>query len=103
MSVKELPGITGLSEQQVRGKACVWCGVTSENGKAIDLGQRPAQFAGSQVSRFPRGCCPCAKSNAEQELAAHLETCRTCNTRGGVCSTGNDVQAILGQAQGRTR
>lgn len=99
MSVKELPSLTGLSEQQIRGKACVWCAIALENGTAVDLGRRPIQYAGTQTSWFPRGCPSCAESEALKDLAEHTERCRACNTRGGLCSTRTGMQKILKQAR----
>lgn len=51
-----LPAIGDLSEEQVRGAACVHCAVRLDNGNAIDLGERRASRAGSAVSWFPRAC-----------------------------------------------
>lgn len=51
-----LPPIADLSEQQVRGIACVYCGITLDNATAIDLGERPASRAGGRVRWFPRAC-----------------------------------------------
>lgn len=51
-----LPAIGGLSEEQVRGAACVHCGIHLDNGNAIDLGERRASRAGSAVRWFPRAC-----------------------------------------------
>ncbi|MGW6703632.1 hypothetical protein ACWGDE_01880 [Streptomyces sp. NPDC054956] len=51
-----LPAIGGLSEDQVRGAACVYCAVRLDNGNAIDLGERPAKRGGSIIRWFPRAC-----------------------------------------------
>ncbi|MFJ3201044.1 hypothetical protein [Streptomyces sp. NPDC086989] len=51
-----LPPIGDLSEQQVRGAACVYCGILLDNGTAIDLGEQPASRAGVAVRWFPRAC-----------------------------------------------
>jgi hypothetical protein len=60
-----LPEIGTLSEQQVRGSACVHCGIHLDNGDAIDLGERPASRAGGRVSWFPRACPRCTSGPAE--------------------------------------
>lgn len=71
-AVVDLPSVTGLSEAQVRGKSCVWCGVIL-GATAVDLGPQKAQRAGDQVAWFPRGCRLCtaehAYSAAEREEA----------------------------------
>lgn len=51
-----LPPIGDLSEQQVRGTACVFCGVTLDNGDAVNLGERTVRQAGVLRRWFPRAC-----------------------------------------------
>lgn len=45
-----------LTEQQVRGTACLRCGVVLDNGTAVDLGERYMTRAGQRVRWFPRTC-----------------------------------------------
>jgi hypothetical protein len=52
----KLPPMSELSEQQVRGTACVYCGIHLDNADAIDLGERRASRAGIAVRWFPRAC-----------------------------------------------
>lgn len=58
--VRELPPISGLTEKQVRGIACVHCGVVLDNGNAVDLGERVMRRAGMRLRWFPRECPRCA-------------------------------------------
>jgi hypothetical protein len=54
-----LPALDTLTAEQLRGAACVWCGVVLQPGiDDVDLGARPA----TRTSRawFPRGCRACA-------------------------------------------
>ncbi|MFB6805509.1 hypothetical protein [Streptomyces sp. NPDC056387] len=51
-----LPPVGDLSEQQVRGTACVYCGIHLGAGPAVDLGERIAQLADLRVRWFPRAC-----------------------------------------------
>lgn len=55
-STGQLPPLSELTEQQVRGSACVHCGIHLDNGDAVDLGERRAGRAGSVVRWFPRAC-----------------------------------------------
>lgn len=55
-SLRELPSISDLTEQQVRGTACVWCGVHLDNASAVDLGERRTRRAGEVQRWFPRAC-----------------------------------------------
>ncbi|WP_030764683.1 hypothetical protein [Streptomyces sp. NRRL F-2664] len=51
-----LPPVGDLSEQQVRGTACVHCGIVLDNATAVDLGERRTGRAGGRVRWFPRAC-----------------------------------------------
>ncbi|MCY0928282.1 hypothetical protein OTB20_19195 [Streptomyces sp. H27-H1] len=58
-----LPPLSELSEQQVRGTACVHCGIHLDNGDAVDLGERPVVRAGQRSRWFPRACPPCGSAS----------------------------------------
>lgn len=90
-----LPGLASLSERQVRGSACVWCGVELDNGHAVNLGPRPASFTGQVVRWFPRACRPCIPARAEEALAAHAVKCAPCQTRGGLCSAADGLRELV--------
>lgn len=51
-----LPSVGDLSEQQIRGTACVHCGIILDNATAVDLGAQPLRRADSVTSWFPRAC-----------------------------------------------
>ncbi|MGW7331226.1 hypothetical protein ACWGIU_22050 [Streptomyces sp. NPDC054840] len=51
-----LPPVGDLSEQQVRGTACVHCGICLDNATAVDLGERRTRRAGELLRWFPRAC-----------------------------------------------
>ncbi|MEQ4196026.1 hypothetical protein [Streptomyces sp. YIM 103828] len=56
-----LPAPTTLSDAQLRGTACVWCGSQLTTTTAVDLGIRPdPQFP--WASWFPRACPPCHRA-----------------------------------------
>ncbi|MFI6337854.1 hypothetical protein [Streptomyces sp. NPDC050535] len=95
----ELPSVEELSEEQIRGRACVWCTVALELAAGIDLGARPGQFAGSGVSWFPRGCPSCVIRMIYPEQVSHASQCTACNTRGGICSKGDELRSLLRQAR----
>lgn len=54
--MQEIPPIGDLSEQQIRGAACVHCGIHLDNATAVDLGERRTRRAGVLVRWFPRAC-----------------------------------------------
>jgi hypothetical protein len=51
-----IPALGTLSEQQVRGTACVHCGIHLDNGTAVDLGEQAVRRAGNLQRWFPRAC-----------------------------------------------
>ncbi|MGW4505667.1 hypothetical protein ACWENO_13610 [Streptomyces sp. NPDC004436] len=51
-----LPPVGTLTEDQVRGAACVWCGAPLDSTTAVDLGERPARIGDLAVRWFPRAC-----------------------------------------------
>lgn len=70
MSVRDLPAVAELTEQQQRGWVCVWCSTELHTGTARDLGEqrhRPAD--GAAYSWFPRACpnvATCARREANR-------------------------------------
>jgi len=57
MTVRDLPPVAELTEQQQRGWQCVWCRQPLTAGADVDLGEqraRPARDAA--YSWFPRAC-----------------------------------------------
>lgn len=55
MTPTPLPPLHRLSEQQVRGAACVHCGVIL-GPTAVDLGERKASWGSEHVAWYPRAC-----------------------------------------------
>lgn len=58
---RELPPVAGLSDEQQRGAACVWCATELTVQTAVDLGARRIDAHGSSVQWFPRGCSNCLR------------------------------------------
>ncbi|MFD8949493.1 hypothetical protein ACFV0B_11620 [Streptomyces xanthophaeus] len=54
--LRDLPSVSTLSEQQVRGVACVYCGVILCAATAVDLGERRSRRPGGSYSWYPRAC-----------------------------------------------
>lgn len=70
MTVRELPPVSALTEQQQRGWACVWCTAELTTGTAVNLGeQRCRPSGGTPYWWFPRACpdlVACADREAER-------------------------------------
>ncbi|MFJ2094737.1 hypothetical protein ACIOEW_36615 [Streptomyces sp. NPDC087901] len=57
MTVRELPPVRDLTEQQQRGWRCVWCRYPLTVGADIDLVEQRSQAVnGAAYSWFPRAC-----------------------------------------------
>ncbi|MGW6946217.1 hypothetical protein ACWGHD_04740 [Streptomyces xanthophaeus] len=54
--LRDLPSVSDLSEQQVRGVACVHCGVILDAATAVDLGEQRSRRVGGSYSWYPRAC-----------------------------------------------
>lgn len=67
MTVRDLPPVAELTEQQQRGWACVWCRTQLRVGADVDLGEKRVEPAtGAAYSWFPRACADAAAC-AERE------------------------------------
>jgi hypothetical protein len=90
-----LPTLDGLSEAQVRGKACVWCGVILTAETAVDLGPRRKRRLDGAYDWFPRGCKASAGLAAFRALHEHAPTCEQCVDDGEQCETGRALWRLV--------
>ncbi|MFF9620045.1 hypothetical protein [Streptomyces griseosporeus] len=95
-----LPSLTGQTEAQVRGHACVWCGtpLALADPAAVDLGERRHHRLDGHYSTFPRGCRPCVYDAALGHLHAHALGCAGCRDgqeKGGHCAKGRALARLM--------
>ncbi len=83
-----LPDMAGLSEHRIRGRDCVWCGVTLTVETAVDLGERTNEADAGEAQWFPRGCHPCVGENAYRAILDHATSCEQCVDDVSRCETG---------------
>lgn len=95
----ELPAVSDLSEPQVRGANCVWCGIVLASDMVVDLGPRPAQRAGEPVTWFPRSCRPCMGKRAYRALLDHAPLCERCVDDASGCGTGVGLRRLMREAR----
>lgn len=55
----ELPPVGSLTPEQVRGLACVHCGVPLGDAAAVDLGERLLRRLDVTFRWYPRACLAC--------------------------------------------
>jgi hypothetical protein len=84
-----------LSEQQLRGAECVWCGVHLTTDTAVDLGEHRIRVLDSHITAFPRGCRPCTADTAYRALLDHAPTCKQCVDDAPRCETGAALRRLI--------
>lgn len=89
-----LPSLDGLSELQVRGITCVWCGVHLSAETAVDLGPRRQRLLDTHRNWFPRGCRACTGKKAYEYLFPHAEKCEHCADNPG-CPTAVELRRLI--------
>ncbi|MCZ4513881.1 hypothetical protein O3Q52_38255 [Streptomyces sp. ActVer] len=82
-----LPPLDKQSEQQLRGRVCVWCPVTLTAETAMDLGARRHRRQDSHYVTFPRGCRHCTARAAKRALHDHAPRCEQCVDDASRCTT----------------
>ncbi|MER5613324.1 hypothetical protein [Streptomyces sp. NPDC002215] len=67
MTVRDLPPVSDLTEQQQRGWSCVWCKASLTVGNDVNLGEKRARpEGGAAYSWFPRACSDAAACAARE-------------------------------------
>ncbi|MFJ8804181.1 hypothetical protein [Streptomyces sp. NPDC102487] len=99
LAVLPLPRLDALTEQQVRGQACVWDAVPLSGVPAVDLGAQTGARAGASVRWFPRGCPSCIAARAHRALLDHAGSCEQCADDVARCETGLGLNRLLRQAR----
>jgi len=90
-----LPDWADLSEQQVRGKTCVWDGALLDSSTAVDLGSRRLKLSDGHITMFPRACRPCVATHAHRTLHNHAPTCESCVDNAAKCDTGRALYQLI--------
>lgn len=78
LTLLTLPALDGLSKEQVRGAACIWCGTSLTADTAVDLGERRHKRLDGRYSTFPRACHRCVHDAAYGVLMDHAPSCEQC-------------------------
>lgn len=94
-----LPSLDGLTEQQVRGRTCVWDAVPLDGIRAFDLGPRECTRAGQRFFWFPRGCPACTLSQAQRALHDHARKCAQCKGKEAPCDLGRGLYRLMREAR----
>lgn len=77
LSTPLLPSLGMLSEGQVRGLDCTFCGVSLSSTEAVDLEARDILRLGEPGPWSPRACRPCADGGCvDRLLVSSFSACR---------------------------
>ncbi|GGY73011.1 hypothetical protein ACWDE9_35605 [Streptomyces olivaceoviridis] len=99
LTLLPLPKFNALSQDQVRGIACIWDGVPLSTATAVDLGERRVKQFGQHTSWFPRACRPCALKQAMAALVDHGQSCEQCIDDHNLCTTGLGLVRAVREAR----
>jgi hypothetical protein len=91
LALLPLPSLDGLTEQQVRGTACVWDGVPLLGIEAVYLGPRTKKRLGQTYQWSPQACTRCVREAAIRAIRDHSGMCEQCVDEASAC----DVRAAL--------
>ncbi|KPI20087.1 hypothetical protein OK074_7636 [Actinobacteria bacterium OK074] len=95
LALLPIPPVATLSEQQVCGHVCVWCGAALATGRVVDLGQRQIQRLDCHITMFPRACRACVRVQAEVAVRGHTDTCEMCVIDDALCEEGTILRELM--------
>ncbi len=94
LALMPLPDHNEMSEGQIRGADCAWCGKSLTAETAVDLGERRIRSLDTHFDTFPRGCKPCTAKHAYQTLFDHCPMCEQCVDNSAECVTGRELRRL---------
>lgn len=95
LALLALPSLDGLTQEQVRGASCIWCGSLLDTATAVDLGERRHKRLDGKYSTFPRACRPCVHTEAYRTILNHGGSCEQCVDDLDSCPTGVGLRALM--------
>lgn len=84
-----LPDLNTRTDDQTRGKTCVYDGIPLTPQTAVDLGERMSPLNGSTslMRWFPRACPGCIREAAAGAVRDHAGRCEQCVDDASRCGT----------------
>lgn len=100
-----VPCVDEMTEAQLRGHHCVWCGLALGLACSVDLGARIGEDGHHW---YPRSCPQCAVPKLYRQLIEHTGSCEQCANEGALCSVAaglrmplREGRALAARAHGR--
>lgn len=92
-----LPDLNTRTDDQTRGKTCVWDGIPLTSETTVDLGERlsPLNGSTSPMRWFPRACRSCVQRAALRALHDHAPLCEQCVDDASGCDTGMELRRLM--------
>lgn len=94
LALLPFPDHEQMSQQQRRGTACVWDGITLAPDTAVDLGSRPLR-PGGDYTWYPRACRRCVGDHALRALHDHAPYCELCVENAAECEVGRVLVRLI--------
>ncbi|QEV18653.1 hypothetical protein [Streptomyces alboniger] len=96
----DLPDPSGLAEDQVCGRRCVWCVTSLSTDAAVDFGERREVSPHGGVSSWhPRCCRPCGFEHVYRALLDHTQSCEQCADDLTRCAVGKALRMAMRQVR----
>lgn len=99
LTLLTLPPLERLTQEQVRGAACIWCKTALRTATAVDLHERRHRRLDGHYSTFPRACHPCTRTAAHDALTTHHGTCEQCVDDTDACDTATALRSLAREHQ----
>ena len=99
LALLDLPALDDLTQEKVRGAACIWCSVILTAETAVNLGERKHKRPGGCFYTFPRSCRPCARKAFDDALKAHAGCCMLCAIDANLCETATAIRQLMRECQ----
>ncbi|MFF3497364.1 hypothetical protein ACFYWS_39235 [Streptomyces sp. NPDC002795] len=93
----QVPPVDALSEPQVCGRCCAWCGCALVADRIVDLGERDEE--GRRL--FPRACRICTAEQVYVQLIGHASSCEQCVDNGALCPASAELRRALREGRAR--
>ena len=84
-----------LTEMQIRGITCVWCGIGLSPATAVSLGERTRRHLDGHLRWWPQGCHPCTQAETLHALHVHAPGCPDCQSDYQSCPVGLGLNRLL--------
>jgi len=91
LEILGLPSLEGLTTDQTRGAACVWCAARLTGETAVDLGEHLADG----TRWFPRACRTDTADRAHRGLFDHAPMCEQCTDNAGGCEISRRLYRLV--------